>query len=543
MVFKHLGTAELRELIGEELLQNIEAILPALDRNLNRKDLNKKKVLAKILSSFTDVKTLKKKDFRRELFLSLPPEEMNNLLSKLNVDYQGASFKEKVSYLTNIQWSKSEDVKKIIDQLGLPLHYTPVKEQERPTFEGVNYTGIPYKTLKDYQSRVFFKSKEQLKQFNRYIIQMPTGSGKTRTTMELICQKLKESETDTSIFWVAHSKELCEQAIQCFKEVWYHIGDSEVQICRIFGNHNALKTPPKGKKFIVGGFQKLFSQYKKNEKLFDKVVRNTKLVVVDEAHKALAPTYKKVTDKLTESYACLIGLTATPGRKKDDLFENKKLAEYFHNTKIAIDTGSNKSVISYLKEKKILSKVKFDELITSNKIKLTSSDLAYLNSKFDFPPSFLKKLGKSKIRNLEILQKLKAYLNEKNQILYFATSLDQSKFINSVVSFLGFKSCHIDGSTDKGTREQNIERFKNKDLQIICNYGVLTTGFDAPQTDLVFIARPTSSIVLYSQMIGRGLRGPAIGGTEECTICTVKDNITGLPKEQRIYEYFDEYFD
>ena len=56
------------------------------------------------------------------------------------------------------------------------------------------------------------------------------------------------------------------------------------------------------------------------------------------------------------------------------------------------------------------------------------------------------------------------------------------------------------------------------------------------------MARPTSSIILYSQIIGRGLRGPEIGGTSRCDIYTVFDNIAGLPTNEHISEYFDEYF-
>lgn len=60
---------------------------------------------------------------------------------------------------------------------------------------------------------------------------------------------------------------------------------------------------------------------------------------------------------------------------------------------------------------------------------------------------------------------------------------------------------------------------------MLCNYGVLTTGFDAPSVRCVVVARPTVSHVLYEQMIGRGLRGPAFGGTDQCLIIDVDDNI------------------
>ena len=67
-------------------------------------------------------------------------------------------------------------------------------------------------------------------------------------------------------------------------------------------------------------------------------------------------------------------------------------------------------------------------------------------------------------------------------------------------------------------------------------------GFDAPKTDLVFIARPTTSLVLYSQMLGRGMRGPAIGGTENCKVVTVRDNIEGYQDMNEVYSYFEDYF-
>ena len=74
-----------------------------------------------------------------------------------------------------------------------------------------------------------------------------------------------------------------------------------------------------------------------------------------------------------------------------------------------------------------------------------------------------------------------------------------------------------------------IQRYKNNDPEprIICNYGVLTAGFDAPRTSAAVIARPTKSLVLYSQMVGRATRGPRAGGNAEAEIVTVVD--TNLP--------------
>jgi superfamily II DNA or RNA helicase len=113
--------------------------------------------------------------------------------------------------------------------------------------------------------------------------------------------------------------------------------------------------------------------------------------------------------------------------------------------------------------------------------------------------------------------------------------------ITSLVRLKGYRVEHVDGNTGS-YRKQIIDDFKNDKLQILCNYGVLSTGFDDPEIDVVFMARPTNSIVLYSQVIGRGLRGPLIGGTESCEIYTVLDNILDLPDNGEIYSYFNDYF-
>jgi superfamily II DNA or RNA helicase len=83
----------------------------------------------------------------------------------------------------------------------------------------------------------------------------------------------------------------------------------------------------------------------------------------------------------------------------------------------------------------------------------------------------------------------------------------------------------ISGETRSATRRYLIEEFRGGKISVLCNYGVLTTGFDAPRVRALVIARPTASAVLYEQMIGRGMRGPTFGGTEECLVVDVADNI------------------
>ena len=154
----------------------------------------------------------------------------------------------------------------------------------------------------------------------------------------------------------------------------------------------------------------------------------------------------------------------------------------------------------------------------------------------------MKRLSKESVRNIEIVKRLKKECDNGSKIIFFACGVPHSKQICAFLTLLNIKAAHIDGDVSNNRRKKLINDFVNGKIQIICNYEILSTGFDAPKTDVVFISRPTFSIVLYAQMIGRGLRGPAIGGSKTCKIIDVKDNIQGYSNEDSVYDYFQEYF-
>ena len=104
------------------------------------------------------------------------------------------------------------------------------------------------------------------------------------------------------------------------------------------------------------------------------------------------------------------------------------------------------------------------------------------------------------------------------------------------------KVAKLDDRTSSQNRKNIVKNFRDKEVKIIFNYGVLSTGFDAPGTDAILIARPTTSPVIYSQMLGRGLRGPAFGGKAECLLIDVKDNLIGLPDEKACFTLFNNYY-
>lgn len=107
----------------------------------------------------------------------------------------------------------------------------------------------------------------------------------------------------------------------------------------------------------------------------------------------------------------------------------------------------------------------------------------------------------------------------------------------------GFKAFAISADTPSTERARIIANYKmvSDEAQILCNFGVLTTGFDAPQTSAALIARPTRSLVLYSQMVGRAIRGTRVGGNAKAEIVTVVD--TGLPGFGSVAEAFTNWED
>ena len=128
-----------------------------------------------------------------------------------------------------------------------------------------------------------------------------------------------------------------------------------------------------------------------------------------------------------------------------------------------------------------------------------------------------------------------------SQCIVFACGVDHAKLLSALVGLSGVPSCCVTGDMRHATRLRAIDGFRKGFFRVLTNYGILSTGFDVPSVGVVVIARPTSSIVLYSQMIGRGLRGPKVGGKSECLVIDVVDNIQGFGSDAEIYNYFATY--
>jgi superfamily II DNA or RNA helicase len=397
--------------------------------------------------------------------------------------------------------------------------------------------------LKDYQSDVYFESQKYVELANsRLLIQLPTGAGKTRTAMEIVCSFLNKKE-NRQVMWLADRSELCEQAIEAFMNVWPHIGKYNLKIYRLWGENTVIPKKIDGASFIVGMYQKIHRPLKDG-----KFVLKADLIVTDEAHNVLAPTYENTIENLSDfqiKQTRIVGLTATPGRKSEDSIQNTQLVSFFNDSIIKIGLDK-KGPIEYLQGKKVLARCIHEPLKTDIQYTLTSDEWKKLAKSFEneYPEELIIKIANDQRRNLIIIKKLLVLSSERSHVLVFGASRKQSKILCGVMISLGYSAVYVDGDSPSNYRKDVVKKFKEGDIQFIFNFGVFTAGFDAPNIDAVVITRPTRSIVLYGQMIGRGMRGLEIGGTEEFLLVDVIDNIiTEHGGLDNVYEYFSEYWE
>ncbi len=537
----------LQKFIGQETLEQLNYFLPLLrPKEFDESSLYKKRNLSKIFNSFSGADLLEKQDFRRQFFSSKDDDILNRLSVAIIPNKKKPKRTEIIDLLSNLRWEKNDQTHKLCKILNIDEKLLPDKKMV-PLLSISEFKAIyPFKVLKSFQSPVAFQSLDELKKAAvRFVIQMPTGSGKTLVAMEVISRFIREADKGVNILWLAHQKELCSQSFQCFIEVWSHLKNKKLTLYRLWNEGDKTELPEKltENSFIISNFQKIYSELMKSPEKYNQISKKLDLIIIDEAHKAIAPTYKKVTKTLASITTKIVGLTATPGRSISNEESNRNLSDFFHNNIVSIPE-QGQGVISYLRDINILSKATYDPIITEEKIDLSPKQKEYIEKFYELPKELINKLSNSNIRNYEIIKRIDEIIkdNPKAKILFFALSIPHSKFICAVLNTIGINASHVDGDTSLNRRSATLEDFKKGKLNILCNERLMSTGFDAPKTDTIVIAKPTFSIVLYSQIIGRGLRGPEIGGTEYCKIIDVKDNIRGYSDHDLVYKYFDEYF-
>lgn len=335
------------------------------------------------------------------------------------------------------------------------------------------------------------------------IIHMPTGTGKTRTAMSLIAQWLNNNKGP--VVWMTYSKELIIQAAEEFRKCWSHQGQYKANICFYTGEFDTFNSAQPEFDICFTSFGKAGREAsRKGGGNLKNIAERTSLLVIDEAHQSMAPTYKEAIDNFIfyHNNSSLLGLTATPGRStSNNEDENIELSQLFGHHKVTLEIKNYNNPIEYLLEQGYLAKPQYETI----KIPEAEKDL-------------------STAALIQIIEKAISQGHER--VLVFTKSVDEATLCTGLLEYLGIRSFSISAEDGLDTRSTAYQEFLSdqKKAIVLCNYGVLTTGFDAPRTSCVIIARPINSLIIYSQTVGRALRGPAANGTEYAKIVTIVPN-------------------
>lgn len=398
--------------------------------------------------------------------------------------------------------------------------------------------------LHDFQDRIRRKVINLI--FNnekRFLIHMPTGSGKTRTAAEIIIDFIRLSSSkallneNMKIIWIAQTSELCIQASETIRWLFDRKGTQNIKIGHFHENESLPEGIENEQAIIFCGIQKLLLHY--TDPIWRKIKNDNYLVVVDEAHRSVAKQWVRALDYfVANSSVYLMGLTATPGIGSYGDDSSYSLSTYYHSNKISITDEYYSEIsnpITHLVEREFLARIKRIDIDSEVTV---PEGATQIDGGFKFTPKTLKHLSIQASRNSSIINIIKDNHLD-NKILVFTCGLEHNKILNTLLTESGIASETI----DKDTKNRNsiIERFKEGNLNVLLNFGVLTTGFDAPKTNICIIARPISSIVLYSQMVGRILRGPKNTGNSVNTLYTIKDNL-GHGAYDDMFNSFNDFY-
>lgn len=497
---------------------------------------------------------------REQLLRSVPEELVMELYNRhptrgKNIKKVGYMYKE----LSKHKWfSGGSFARDFVKAVDLPEIFSGVAGGQAVKKKSVEeiFPKIAVSPLKDYQIEIKRKLLDILNgdSNNRCcMISLPTGGGKTRVAVEAFLEWMQRRfDENKYLVWVAQSEELCEQCISCVEQIWR---DREfilpLKVYRYFAGYNLEMEELTGG-VVVCNIQKIYNQLQINNRdIAREILQHTGAMIIDEAHRASTKMYDIIfreAKTLTDGKLFPVcGLSATPGRTKIEE-EGKKLINRFEANLIVPefrgeDGQYRNNPIQYFKDKKYLSITKHIAYSKHKKYILTEKELQEMgrDENAEFPSVFLKRLAKDKENNTRMIKRI-LQIPENQSTLVYTCTVEQARWFTIYMLHYGRKAAYIDSDTGRNIRRGIIEKFKKGEIQFLFNYGVLTTGFDAPKVENIVLARPIRSEILYEQIIGRGIRGEAFGGTEFCTIIDFFDNtfIQGLPKS---YERFRQYWD
>ena len=347
--------------------------------------------------------------------------------------------------------------------------------------------------LFDYQEDMKERIEKALRLHRSVMAQMPTGTGKTYLLTAVIDSFVSNNPKE-KVWIVAHRRELVSQINETVRKFHFYSAS----------NTSSLVSSVKAM-----SIQWLMRHY-------DEIEEEPGMIVIDEAHHALAKTYKEMWERFPN--AKFLGLTATPcrlnGKGFTDLFD------------VLVQSWSVPEFIS----KGRLATYDFVSIKSDGVTQRLIDSLQKRGADGDYQNKEMDMLLNKKPSIERLYLSLEEYGKDRKGIVY-AINISHAQKITKLYQEHGVKAIAIDSKTPATERQQDIEAFKKGDIQVLVNVDIFSEGFDCPDVEFVQLARPTLSLAKYLQMVGRGLR--VAKGKKNCVII---DNVGlyrvfGLPSQ------------
>jgi len=322
----------------------------------------------------------------------------------------------------------------------------------------------------------------------RLLVSLPTGTGKT----VIFSQFPKFFRMKRRLLVLAHRRELLEQALAKFRAADPSLSAGIEQAGRAAGDAQV----------VIASVQTL-----RGKRLAALDPEQFYLVVVDEAHHAVAPTYQRIFEHLGMMQAgtskLLVGFTATPRRG-----DRRGLGEVFQE--IAYSKGIEEMIrdafLCPIGGWRVRSEVDLDA------VKVRAGD---------FVESALAAAVDNTPRNELLIAAYRKFASGRRCIA-FCVNVAHAQHVAASFVQAGLRARAVWGAMPPQARAEVLEELSNGKLDVVTNCNVLTEGFDEPSIDCVLMARPTRSLGLYVQMVGRGTR--LHPGKEDLTVIDIADN-------------------
>ncbi len=278
--------SELKGYLGEDMVDLLVEWLP------NGDSLLTKQRMISMIDSLYGTTILKEKSFRKDLLLRMDSKQISQIkeecLSGTEKDIQDEY--QLVEVIANKPWNKNHLSEYLLKLWGVSEDIFTKEHDESLVDNLIEKEDERFFELLDYQYYIKQRALNILNSGNlqeRLLIHMPTGTGKTKTTMHTITSYIEFTmENQGLVIWVAHTTELLQQAYDTFYKVWKHLGNEPIHAYKLWGTKNIddLDKPLNG--IVFCGLSKLMSIYDSNKNLFDRLHKDCRLVVFDAAHKA-----------------------------------------------------------------------------------------------------------------------------------------------------------------------------------------------------------------------------------------------------------------